>query len=132
MKIFVVIPGYNEELTIGSLIEKCISKNLEVLFVDDGSTDSSSDIACKCGAVVIKNDVKKGKGFSLRKGFDLAISRGCDGVISLDSDGQHDIDDIASFIKLANEENADVIVGNRMNSRIHSISHYHICIFFIS
>ncbi|MDV3104100.1 glycosyltransferase [Thermococcus waiotapuensis] len=63
----VIIPAYNEELTIGSVV--ALSRKYgDVLVVDDGSIDRTSEIARESGAVVVRHEVNGGKGKALRTG----------------------------------------------------------------
>ncbi len=113
-KICVLIPVLNESHAIGSVVESLRKRNLDVVVVDDGSTDDSGAIAGQKGATVIRHDTKKGKGQSLRDGFRHIIERGYDGVVTMDGDGQHDAADLEQFIQLAERERPGVIVGDRM------------------
>jgi glycosyltransferase involved in cell wall biosynthesis len=67
---WVLIPAFNEERMLGSLIRCLKDKNMEVLVVDDGSTDRTASIAENAGAAVLKNDRNLGKGGSLKKGIE--------------------------------------------------------------
>ncbi len=76
-KILVVIPAYNEALTIGSVV--LLSKKYgDVLVVDDGSTDGTDDIASSSGAHVIKHPQNLGKGKALKTAFEYAVRMGYD------------------------------------------------------
>lgn len=67
LKMLVIIPAYNEELTIGSVV--ALSRKYgDVLVVDDGSIDRTSEIARESGAVVVRHEVNGGKGKALRTG----------------------------------------------------------------
>ncbi len=114
IKICVLIPVLNESQAIGSVVESLRNRNLDVVVVDDGSTDDSGAIASQKGAIVIRHDTKKGKGQSLRDGFRYIVDRGYDGVVTMDGDGQHDAADLDQFIRLVERERPGVIVGNRM------------------
>lgn len=114
MKICILIPAHNESRTIGSLVLELKNRKLDVLVIDDGSTDRSGDIAEEAGAKVIRNEPKGGKGYSLKKGFNYALSNGYEGVIMMDGDGQHHVDDIENFILMARKQPVCVINGNRM------------------
>jgi glycosyltransferase involved in cell wall biosynthesis len=118
MKIMVLIPAYRAEQTLPDLVErinKYVAKH-DILIVEDGSPDNSYVAAKSTGAVVLKHEVNKGKGEALKTGFKYALSNGYQGVISIDADLQHDPDVIPKFIKLAEKEHADVIVGTRERS----------------
>lgn len=114
MKICIVIPVHNEAKKIGEIVREIKLRGLDVVVIDDGSTDSSKDIAQQAGAVVISHAKKEGKGVSLRDGFNFAVGRGFDGVIAMDGDGQHSVDDINIFLEKAKEYPDSVIGGNRM------------------
>ncbi len=116
MRICAVIPAHNEAKTIGTIVERLVSKNISALVIDDGSTDSTGHIAKTRGAFVITNNPKGGKGNALKQGFQYAIKNGFDGVITIDGDGQHDIGDIDHFLKQAHKDPVSVIAGNRMNN----------------
>lgn len=114
MKVCVIIPAYNEAETVASLINQLKEQNLDILIVDDGSTDNTFDIANNNGAAVLRNTRNKGKGASLVKGIEYALSLGFDAVITMDADGQHKPQDIPSFLRLAEWSNDAVFIGNRM------------------
>ncbi|HOW35985.1 MAG TPA: glycosyltransferase family 2 protein [Candidatus Omnitrophota bacterium] len=114
MKTCIVIPVHNEAAVIGQLIEKLKNLKYDVVVIDDGSTDDSGLIARKKGAVVIVHPVKKGKGLSLRDGFDYAVKENYDAVIALDGDGQHAVEDIAQFIEKSKEMGVGIVTGSRM------------------
>lgn len=116
MKLCVVIPIYNECETIGFVVDSIRRKDLDVLVVNDGSSDESGCIAEDQGAVVINNDGKTGKGASLRRGFRYALEHGYDGVIAMDGDGQHDAEDIDKIIRMAEANSQAIINGTRMSN----------------
>ncbi|MBU1090762.1 MAG: glycosyltransferase family 2 protein [Candidatus Omnitrophica bacterium] len=114
MKTCIVIPAYNEARTIGEVIKRIRNLNLDLIIVDDGSLDNTSEVAKIAGATVIKNTSNEGKGSSLIKGFSYALKNNFDAVISMDADGQHHADDISNFIDLAKKSDSGILIGNRM------------------
>ena len=114
-RVSVLIPSYNESKAIGSLIKDLKGKGLSVCVVDDGSTDQTGSIAQREGAIVIGHNVNKGKGASLRDGFEYALKEGFDAVLVMDGDGQHEARDADFFLKKMDETDADIIIGNRMS-----------------
>lgn len=114
MNICIIIPAHNESCTIGYLVESLLKKKFDVLVIDDGSVDETRVIAQEKGAVVIHHEDKKGKGSSLREGFQYALDHDFDGVITMDGDGQHDVGGIDRFLIEAEKNKHHVIVGNRM------------------
>lgn len=116
MKTCIVIPVHNEAAVIGGLVAELKSLKYDVLVIDDGSTDDSGLIAREKGAVVIVHQIKKGKGVSLRDGFDYAVQKNYDAVIALDGDGQHAVEDIPQFIEKATKTGAGIVTGSRMQN----------------
>ncbi len=116
-KICAVIPAYNAEKTIGTLIEgikKFIPKE-DIVVVDDGSLDETSKIAFGFGVSVIKLQKNYGKGKALKTGFEFAKLKNYDAVLTLDADLQHNPNEIPKFIDKFNE-GFDIVIGNRMKN----------------
>lgn len=113
----VLIPTYNNEKTlknvIGGVLEQIPEKNLIV--VNDGSTDSTDAILSDFEGriTILTNEVNRGKGFSLRKGFDYANQQGYDYVITMDSDGQHYPSDLTKMIDECEKHPNTVLMGSR-------------------
>lgn len=116
MRTCVIIPVYNESRAITGLIRQIRQLGLEVIIIDDGSTDDTAKIAEASGVKVLRNESNVGKGASLIKGYNFAVARGFDAVISMDGDGQHSCDDLAVFMRKAEASSCGVIVGNRMTA----------------
>jgi len=107
------IPAFNEEKNIASIITKLSSIADTILVCNDGSTDLTSSIAEKIGAVVINHEKNLGYGAAIRSLFLKAKDLDGDILVTFDADGQHRIDDIKNVIKpIANEE-ADLVIGSR-------------------
>lgn len=112
MNPLLVIPAFNEEAHIEQLVRNARNYLPDVLVVDDGSRDRTSEAARGAGAVVHRMNVNRGKGEALKHGFQYAIEQGRDCVMTIDGDGQHDPDDIPGFLPLIGQY--DLILGNRM------------------
>lgn len=115
MNVSVIIPAYNEAETIGEVIRgiKNVGATLseegfEIIVVDDGSTDSTADIAKKEGATVISHPYNIGNGASVKTGVRAATK---DYLVLMDGDLQHDPADIPKL--LAGLEKYDMVVGAR-------------------
>lgn len=115
MKACVIIPTYNEAKAIGELVRQICNQNVDVVVVDDGSQDNTSEIALKHGAIVLRNLNNEGKGVSLIKGFNYAVNEDFDAVITMDGDGQHKVSDIPYFIRMAEYSSSGILIGNRMS-----------------
>lgn len=114
MKICVLIPAYNEEKTIRSVVSEAAENVEAVIVVDDGSSDGTAEEARRGGAVVISHGENRGKGAALKTGFRHALEKGFEGVIVMDADGQHKPADISAFLERAAVSSAGIILGNRM------------------
>ncbi len=110
----VVIPAYCEAERIGPVIAGARAYPVHVIVVDDGSPDSTADVARAAGAEVIRHPENRGKGQALQTGFQRARELGCEAVITLDGDGQHDPAEIPRFIEAYERTRIPVLIGNRM------------------
>lgn len=115
MRVCIVIPTYNESMTISEIVAKIKKGGLDILVVDDGSQDETAKLARQNGASVIVFKQNRGKGASLKAGFKHALKKGYESIVVMDGDGQHDPEDIRRFIQTAKSTDADLIIGNRMN-----------------
>ena len=106
-----IIPAYNEEKALADVIGKTLENVDEVIVVDDGSSDKTSEVAIEAGARVIKHSVNLGKGEALKSGF-KAI--GDDSIIiTIDGDGQHNPSEIPDLVRPIIEDGADLVNGSR-------------------
>jgi glycosyltransferase involved in cell wall biosynthesis len=112
MKTVAVIPAFNEEKRIRSVIVQSKKYVDKVIVVDDGSNDRTADVSRKAGAEVIRYKTNMGKGYAMRIGLRRAISLKPRVIVSLDADGQHDPKYLPYFIK-AVEDGADYVSGCR-------------------
>ena len=114
--IIAAMPVYNEEETIGTVVLGCIPHVDEVLCVDDGSSDASSRIAQKLGAIVHHHRANRGYGGALKTIFRIAKEKRARALIILDSDGQHNTVDIPKLLAPILAEEADFVIGSRFIS----------------
>lgn len=94
-----LIPAYNEEKTIAEVIAKTKSYVEQVIVIDDGSVDATSQEAARAGAIILKHKVNLGKGAALKTGCEYALQQGAQKIVVLDADGQHDPTEIPKFIE---------------------------------
>lgn len=123
MNTLIIVPAFNEAKTIAAVL-KTIPQGVEVLVVDDGSSDATSSIAAACGARVVRHVINRGLGAALRTGFLYAVRGGHDAVITMDSDGQHDGAEMHVFVR-ALESGADVVIGRRQAVAMPRIRQYY-------
>jgi len=110
----VIIPAFNAEKTIGTLVQHIRQQGLPIFVVDDGSSDHTAAVAAASGALVVSHLRNQGKGCALRTGFEHALRGGYDGIVTLDGDGQHDPADIPQLIRTGEIQHAGIVLGNRL------------------
>ena len=113
MKTCVVIPAYNEEQRIGSMLRALIEASFEVIAVDDGSTDETFREMKKLPVRAMRHILNLGQGAALRTGTELAIDLGYEIIVHADADGQHRIEDIRVVAETLNDSNFGVVIGSR-------------------
>lgn len=110
----VVIPTYNNEKTLESVVRDVLQVTGQVIVVNDGSTDATGSILEKFSQItVITLPQNRGKGHALQKGFEQAVGQGHRYAVTIDSDGQHAAGDIQTFIRKAEELPDSLIIGSR-------------------
>ncbi len=122
-KITVLIPCYNEEGGIGDVIKsfpleriRAHGYKLDILVIDNNSTDRTAEIAESFGARVI-HEPNKGKGNAIRLGF-YNIPDDADYVVMLDGDNTYRPEEILRLVELLNSDFCDVVIGSRMSGRV--------------
>ncbi|MGD2249948.1 MAG: glycosyltransferase family 2 protein [Candidatus Methanofastidiosia archaeon] len=118
MKILVIIPAYNEEETIGEVVQKVkqyLTPGLiqKIVVIDDCSQDKTAEIAAQLHVFIVSHTINRGYGAAQRTGYALAIKEGFDYVLQLDADGQHDPQYIPSFIETIKKGDYDLVIGSR-------------------
>jgi glycosyltransferase involved in cell wall biosynthesis len=98
-KVVAIIPAYNEDRFIGSMILKAFDYVHEIIVVDDGSKDQTGAVAKAAGARVVRHDKNMGKGIALNTGLEAARKLDPDAVVIVDADGQHDPTQIPALAK---------------------------------
>lgn len=124
MKLLIGIPAYNEaavlEKVIRSLPKSIRGVNpLDILVVDDGSSDRTASVAQKCGAIVLRHRLNRGLGGALKTIFAFAAREQYDMLITFDADGQHKSTDIPRLIEALTRDDNDVVIGTRWRNKAH-------------
>ena len=116
MLVSIIIPVYNEELTVGNVIERVktimqqTGLKYEVIVVDDYSADKSLMVAKKYGVRVYRLKMHLGKGYGLRAGFAKAEG---DVIVTIDSDGSHRPEELPRLLTPILQNQADLVIGSR-------------------
>ncbi len=113
MTITAILPAFNEEVSIGSIILHTRQHADHVIVVDDGSADRTAEVARLAGAEVIRHPRNLGKGAALKTGFNVASKNGTNVIVTLDADGQHDPEEIPKLVAPILNGEADMVNGSR-------------------
>ncbi len=116
MRVLILIPCHNESESIGLLLDeiKDLHRDLDVLVINDGSTDDSLDVIRQRAYVKVLNlPYNTGIGATVQTGFQWAFKNDYDAVIRLDGDGQHPPADIPAHLQALEQDQADMIIGSR-------------------
>lgn len=108
-----IIPAYNEHLVIGSVVLQALRHVDRVIVVDDGSKDTTAEIARLAGADVIVMPKNGGKAHAMMAGFKRAKDLGYETVVMLDGDGQHNPNEIPIVAAPVLAGEADLVIGSR-------------------
>ena len=110
----VIIPTYNNDKTLASVIDKVLKYTDQIIVVNDGCTDSTEDILKGYDQIeVVTHEVNQGKGLALRHSFKRAVELGYRYAITIDSDGQHNAEELPEFINKIEVEPDSIIIGAR-------------------
>jgi len=128
MKVIVQIPCYNEEATLAETLAEIPRRipgvdQVEILIVDDGSTDRTVEVAREHGVDhVVRHRMNQGLASAFRTGLDACLRRGADVIVNTDADNQYSGADVPRLIAPILERRADVVVGDRQTDRIEHFS----------
>ncbi|MBI3051397.1 glycosyltransferase family 2 protein [Candidatus Woesearchaeota archaeon] len=121
MKVVVAIPAYNEEQTISTVVEeikKALGKrSFEIIVIDDGSTDRTTEAAGKAGAVVYSHPGNYGLAEAFKTAMARALEHKADVIVHTDADGQYAAEDIPKLLQKLSEGN-DLVLGSRFSGKI--------------
>lgn len=114
-KLLILVPAYNEEGAIGSVVNevRAAMPGVPVLVVDDCSADSTIHKARAAGASVLPLPHHLGLGGAVQAGYRLAFELDYDYVIRVDGDGQHDPRDIPKMLETLERERCEMVIGSR-------------------
>jgi glycosyltransferase involved in cell wall biosynthesis len=111
--IWVVVAAFNEGAVIGPIISDLLRRSYRVVVVDDGSHDSTGEIALSVGATLVTHPVNLGQGAALQTGIKFALQQNASYVVTFDADGQHRSSDIVRLLDALVEHDAAYALGSR-------------------
>lgn len=117
-RVLVVIPAWNEQDSVGRTVHEVRTTNprVDILVVDDGSSDATAAVAREAGAEVCRLPFNLGVGGAMRAGYRFAVAGGYDVAVQIDADGQHDpryLSDLIERLAVAGGDGADLVIGAR-------------------
>ena len=114
MKVLAIIPAYNEAASVGAVVGELLARgDLDVLVINDGSTDDTREVAMRAGARVLDLPYNLGIGGAVQSGFLFARENGYDVAIQVDGDGQHPPAEIDRLLAPIERGEADLVLGSR-------------------
>jgi glycosyltransferase involved in cell wall biosynthesis len=110
-----IVPAYNEADSIASVVREIQTADpkLEILVVDDGSTDATPRLAAEAGATVVRLPFNLGIGGAVQTGYQYALEHDFELAVQVDGDGQHDPIEITRLLEPILDGRADMVVGSR-------------------
>ena len=115
--VLAVVPAYNEERFIGSVVLLTLRFADTVIVVDDGSIDATAEVAAAAGAKVLRHPNNRGKAQALNTAFQIARDYAPDVVVTLDADGQHLPQELKRVAEPVLRGEADLVIGSRYLKR---------------
>jgi len=126
LKVLAGMPAFNEEKFIAKTILGAQKYVDQVLVIDDGSTDATSEIAENLGAIVVRHEKNRGYGAAIRSIFEKAKDLHVDALVIIDADGQHNPSDIDPLLDRLAQGDVDVVIGSRFVGKKQDIPRYRV------
>jgi len=118
MSVVVTIPAFNEAATVGEVIKAIPTDiagvgSIDIVVIDDGSTDTTAKIAAEAGAKVVSFSRNRGLGAAFSEALRVALGLGADIIVNIDADGQFNASDIVKLIEPVINGRADMVTASR-------------------
>lgn len=122
MNLVIIVPAFNESAVIYKVLKSIPKKfkgisRVELIVVNDGSTDQTAHQASRAGVKVINHLLNRGAGAATTTGIQIARKRNADLLVTFDADGQHYPEDIKKVISPIIQKKADLVIGSRLKKR---------------
>ncbi len=108
-----LVPAFNEEHYIASVLVRLSGVVDKVIVCNDGSEDLTGDIAEAMGATVVRHERNMGYGAAVQSLFKAALEQGADVAVTIDADNQHDPTELTRLVDLLRENELDIVIGSR-------------------
>jgi glycosyltransferase involved in cell wall biosynthesis len=117
-RLVVVLPAYNEALSVAKVIRQIrdhleFQGDVEIVVVDDGSSDDTAEVAAEASAIVIRHRRNEGLGVAIATGIEAALQIGADIIVTMDSDGQFKGEHVSEIIAPLLAGKAEMVIGSR-------------------
>lgn len=112
-KTAIIIPVYNEQTVIKTVVESVLKQFKYVICVNDGSSDNSATEIEKTKAYLVNHPINMGQGAALQTGIEFARQLPVDYFVTFDADGQHKLEDVQSMLNTISSGKYDIILGSR-------------------
>lgn len=114
---WVIIPAFNESAVIGKVVEDLLSREYNIVVVDDGSkTNLINQLSGITGIHYIRHKVNLGQGAALQTGITYSLQKGATRIVTFDADGQHSPDDLPALLTPLQDGTCDITLGSRFLS----------------
>ena len=118
-----MVPVYNEDRVIGSVIKDILEHCPHVVCVNDGSTDNSAAEIVAAGAYLVDHPINMGQGAALQTGIEFArLLPGIRRFVTFDADGQHRVADALEMVAQLDDAGVDIVLGSRFRGRTAGMS----------
>lgn len=119
MKVLMFLTAYNEEKTVGDVLDRLqtvageLDHEVEILVVDDGSEDDTMRIASERNVTTITHPRNLGPGAATQTGYKYATRNGFNVTVRMDADGQHRPEDVPKLLAPIENGESDIVIGSR-------------------
>ena len=111
--VFVIIPAYNENVVLRTVIEELLTLQINIVVIDDGSAEHLYSLLKQLPVYVLRHRINLGQGAAIQTGIEFALSKKADIIVTFDADGQHTAGDIEKMVNKISEGSADIVFGSR-------------------